>query len=135
MSFFDNFSRKVGKVASDAAVKSRELADIARFSVSIADERAAIRIQYRDLGECYYKQLRQHDLTELQPYCAAIDQANNHIQELEHKIRLVKGIQSCPACGAESDRKARFCAACGAVLPQEPDQAIPEPDETAASEN
>lgn len=119
MSFFDNFGKKVGKVASDAAVKSRELADTARYSVSIADERAVIRGRYRDLGECYYKKYRQADIPELQTFCGQIDKADERIKELEQKIRSIKGIQVCSACLAESDRKARFCAACGAPLSHE----------------
>lgn len=131
MSFFDNFGKKVGKVANDAAVKSRELADIARFSVSIADERAAIRGHYLNLGESYYKNYRQADIPDLQTVCSQIDTANERIKGLEQKIRSIKGIQVCPVCMAESDRKARFCAACSAPLAhEETSSETPAPIET-----
>jgi hypothetical protein len=119
MAIFDNFGKKVSKVATDAATKSRELADTARFSVGISDERASIRMIYRDIGEKYYRDLRALNLEDLRSYCEKIDVAAGKISDLEGRIRRIKGIRLCAACGDESDRKARFCAACGQAFPVE----------------
>lgn len=131
MAIFDNFGKKVGKVANDAAAKSRELAEVARYSVAISDERAAIRLLYREIGEKYYRDLRTTNLDELKPICEKIDVCAGKISELEAKVRRIKGIRVCPACGETSERKARFCAACGKPLPVEestetPGEARPE---------
>lgn len=119
MAIFDNFGKKVGKVANDAAAKSRELAEVARYSVAISDERAAIRLLYREIGEKYYRDLRATNLEDLKPICEKIDVSAGKITELETRIRRIKGIRVCPACGETSERKARFCAACGQPLPVE----------------
>jgi hypothetical protein len=133
MAIFDNFGKKVGKVANDAAAKSRELAEIARYSVAISDERATMRMLYRDLGEKYYTEYRSPGLDDLKPFCMKIDTAVARINELEGKIRKIKGIRVCEACGEECDRKARFCAACGKPLPKEESADPAGPAENGAS--
>lgn len=117
MAIFDNFSKKVGKVANDAAAKSRELAEIARHSVAISDERATVRLVYREIGELYYREHRQGAPDDLKPFCDKIDLSMKRISELEAKVRQIKGIRTCTACGETSDRKAKFCPACGQLLP------------------
>ncbi|HAL73807.1 MAG TPA: hypothetical protein DCM45_01790 [Clostridiales bacterium] len=113
MAIFDNFGKKVGKVANDAAAKSRELAEIARHNVEISEERSTIRMLYRDIGELYYREHRQDAPEDLKPFCDKIDVAAGRIHDLEAKIQQIKGVRICKSCGETSDRRARFCSACG----------------------
>ena len=119
MAIFDNFGKKVGKVANDAAAKSRELAEIARHSMAISDERANVRLLYRDIGEMYYREHRQDCPDNLKSFCEKIDLSLTRIQELENKIKHIKGVRLCAACGETCDRRAKFCPACGQLLPDE----------------
>ena len=134
MAIFDNFGKKVGKVANDAAAKSRELAEVARHSVAISDERANIRLLYRDIGELYYREHRSDSPDDLKPFCDKIELAMARIQDLEAKVRHIKGIRTCAACGEICDRKAKFCPACGQPLPTE-DTTAEDVESTIVKEN
>lgn len=129
MAIFENFGKKVGKVANDAAAKSRELAEIARTSVAISDERATIRMLHREIGDKYYRELRQADLEPLRPLCDKIDISQDKIRELETRLRRIKGVRVCDSCGEDSDRKAKFCPACGKPLPETEEAVRAQPEE------
>jgi chaperonin cofactor prefoldin len=132
MAIFDNFSKKVGKVANDAAAKSRELAEIARHSVAISEERATVRMLYRDIGELFYREHRQEAAEDLKSFCDKIDVAAAKIHDLESKVRQIKGVRICTSCGETSDRRARFCPACGQAFPvEEPVSPVEKPDHPA----
>lgn len=130
MAVFENFGKKVGKVANDAAAKSRELAEIARTSVSISDERSTIRMLYRDIGEKYYRELRDTDLEPLRVLCDKIDVSNERIRELDAKLNQIKGTRVCTTCGEAIDKRARFCPACGQPAPTDVGEAASQQAET-----
>lgn len=129
MAIFENFGKKVGKVANDAAIKSKKLADIARTSVAMNDERSAIRNLYRDIGEKYYRDLRDTDMEDLQPLCEKVDEAQARLLELGKKLNQVMGVRICEACGDTIDKRSHFCPACGNPMPAETGESPPQSDE------
>ena len=98
MNNFDakNIANKLGETIS---VKGKEVTDKAKDLVEIANLKSQIKTNedvmkrsYTEIGRLYYELHGMEPDTDYEEQCRAIANAQNMINDLEEKIREIKGI-------------------------------------------
>lgn len=134
MAFFDDLSKKLSQVGQSAVQKTKEVADIAKYTASIAEEERNITKLYAQIGQAYV-QLHAEDAPEdMKELIQQIWAAQEKIQENRAQLRQLKGVELCPNCEAEVDKDALFCGKCGAKMPEPPAPVVVEPEEAPVEE-
>ena len=118
MAFFDNLGKKIGDTASAAVAKSKEIAETTKLNMAISSEEDAIRKNYTSIGEIYFHQISAGDLnpSECEQFIANIHASREKIEGLRRKLSEVKPTISCPGCGKELAKTAKFCDGCGTKI-------------------
>ena len=122
MDFFKDIGKKAQAVASVAADKAKDAAELAKINMSIAGEQREIDKSYRAIGEWYVSEFSGEIPPAVKDLVDAVDAAKAKIAELEAskpvKEETAEAAQpaskTCPICGATSDSK--FCPQCGAPM-------------------
>ena len=134
MAFFDDLSKKLSQVGQSAVRKTKEVADIAKYTASIAEEERNITKLYAQIGQAYV-QLHTEDAPEdMKELIQQIWNAQEKIQEYRAQLRQLKGVELCPNCEAEVDKDAQFCGKCGTKMPEPPAPVVVEPEEAPVEE-
>ena len=120
MAFFDQLGQKLTQTSQDAVKKTKDMAEVVRLNSAIADEGKKIEAAYREIGRLYFEHLSDSGDPILQPSIAEIKRALAAIQEMKDTISGLKGVRSCPSCGAELPIDAVFCTSCGVKMPEPP---------------
>ena len=98
MNNFDakNIANKLGETIS---VKGKEVTDKAKDLVEIANLKSRIKTNedvmkrnYTEIGRLYYELHGMEPEADYEEQCRAIENAQNSINDLEEKIREIKGI-------------------------------------------
>lgn len=114
------FFEKIGKTLSDAgqnvAQQTKNIADITQLNNAIAEREKQIENLYRSLGESYYEKHRNESSADDFEKIAEINALKNEIVLSQEKIKQIKGVTKCEACGADVPLDAAFCNACGAKV-------------------
>ena len=120
MAFFERFGKKVSKTGQGALKKTKSMAEKAKINAQIASENKAIRDNYSMLGRRYYELFGGAPDDDLAEFVAAIRDAMMNIDRYRAQIQKIKGVERCPACGADLSDGAVFCTACGTKLIEPP---------------
>ncbi len=69
-----------------------------------------------DIGALIYQKFARGEKVddELVAPCQEIAKVRQGIEDVQEKIRQLKGLKKCPACTAEIDEEQTFCSKCGA---------------------
>ena len=120
MAFFNDLTKKAKDMASVAADKAKDAAEIAKINMAIAGEQREIDKNYRAIGEWYMNEYEGEIPDGVRHLVEAVSASKAKIAELEaakEKEEVVEAApagKKCPICGAESDSK--FCPQCGAPM-------------------
>lgn len=125
MAFFEDIGKKVSQTSQDAIKKTKIMAETSKINSQISAEKKAISDNYMNLGEKYFELFCSNPDENLAGFVAAIRESQQKIADFEDQIRKLKGIESCPNCGAEINDGALFCTGCGTKI-----EAPPPPPET-----
>lgn len=113
---------RAGDVAADAAYgvgkKAGELLSVAKLNIRIMDQKAAVNVAMREIGELLYA-THTGDPTDsevLQAKLEEIDALKAEIAALEEQVRKEKAARTCAACGGEIRAGDAFCRNCGGKL-------------------
>lgn len=82
----------------------------------IAEEEAKKEAAYTEIGKLYYI---KHSADCEEVFKAFVDElvaSSGKIAECNQRILNLKGISTCPKCGANVKKESMFCTACGALL-------------------
>lgn len=120
MAFFEDIGKKVSQTSQDAIKKTKALAETTKINGLISAEKRVIAENYGKIGEKYYELFSDSPEESLAVFIAAIKEANQQIEEYEDQIKKLKGIDSCPNCGAPAKEGALFCTSCGTKLETPP---------------
>lgn len=136
MSFLKGLGKKITETGQGAAQQAKIFAEVTKLKSNIGDEEDKIDALYKEIGKAYYEAHRGVADDVFAAQCTAIDEAKVKIDELNQQIRDTKGVQVCPACGAEIEKNSGFCSACGAavVVAAPAEEAAPAPVEAAPVE-
>ncbi|MCM3749177.1 zinc ribbon domain-containing protein [Paenibacillus pasadenensis] len=119
MSIFD----KMKQGAAEAAKAAQQTVESARLKSQIALRQRDISRYKKEIGEAVFTAYRKDNIAGAQDaafrLCQQIVAAEGQIAQLEQRIRAVKSLKTCSACGREADYEARYCPDCGEGFPEE----------------
>lgn len=119
MAFFDNIGRKVSEAGQKMIQKTGEMSDTSRLNAQIGDEEKKMNAAYLQIGKLYASLHRNDPEPEFAPFVQSVTSSEDTIRVCREQIQRIKGVRSCPKCGAEVSAASAFCALCGAPMPME----------------
>ena len=127
MAFLDQISKNLAGYGKEAAKKAKDTAEIFQLKAEIRGEKQKINELYAAIGAVYFKNHRDESEDEYKMFFPEIENAMEHIAELEEKLKQLDNTEKCPCCNALVRKGDAFCSKCGAALHQE--------EETAEKDN
>ena len=134
MGLLDGIGKKIAQSGQDTVKKAKSFADATRINGQIAEEQRAVSAFYSQIGEKYYTLYKDAPADEFSQTCDRITAGLMRIAELQTEVQRLKNTRLCPKCGAVSAANVQFCASCGAELPKQEVQEVPEANYTEATE-
>lgn len=116
MAFFDDLGKKISKAGQSAIDKGRELADVTKIKLAIADEEKKLDEAYKSIGKLFVEKIGERAEGEFSELVSQAKAYGVKIEELRQQIKDIKGIAVCPKCNAEIQADALFCNVCGAKV-------------------
>lgn len=116
MAFLDKLSKTITNTGKDVAKKTKDLTETAKINSQISSEQKKIEDVKAKIGNIYYSQYKYVLLENLIPLCNELDEAYEKIELYKAQIIEIKGIVSCPNCGAELTDESSFCSKCGTKI-------------------
>ena len=92
MDFFEKLGDTITTKGKEVSGKAKDLAEVASLKNQIHTCEDVIRKNYIEIGKLYYEKYGQEHEAEFDEFCRAINNAKTGIEDLEEKIRQVKGI-------------------------------------------
>jgi protein-arginine kinase activator protein McsA len=125
---------KFTKFASGTKKQAQVLVETSKLNSAIHKEEAAIQAAYSQIGKSYFDTYRDDaDIpANFREMLDGILGRMNEIENLKAKITQIKGLKTCPACGAEAESETLFCSKCGHRFEEEA-PALPPPATAALS--
>lgn len=119
MAMFGNISRRATVATAKAVQKAQDISEITRLSSLINEEERQVNTAYIEIGKMFVEQFAEDAGNSVfGEKIAAINAANERIVKYRRQILDLKGVASCPSCGAEVPRNSAFCSSCGSALPK-----------------
>ena len=125
MGFFDNLGSTISEKSKVVADKAKEVADVTKLKMQISTEESKIKEAYLEIGKLFCQKEAGEVPEEFIPYVQIVGDAKAQIENLKAQINDVKGVKTCPGCGADVPLEASFCSACGSKVdtPVKPESA------------
>lgn len=125
MAFLDDLGKSFSGMGQSVAKQTKTLANTAQYNTSIADKKRQLTKLYAELGEICYRNYREMLGADEEELLGRIRAQQAELEELEERLREVKGVIKCPACGADVASSAAFCTSCGTRILRENASAEP----------
>lgn len=90
MAFFNDLGKKITTVAGDAAVKAKDVAEIAKLKTEIASEQKKVQQGFAELGRLHFEEVKDIAVGQERDICAGIKASQAAIAEIEAKIESVR---------------------------------------------
>ena len=117
MAFFDDIGKAFTNAGQGAFQKTKEMADIAKFSSMLTEEEKKLNNVYFQIGKAYV-QAHPEDYEEaFSVYFQSCNDIKKNIEDIRARIQQLKNVAECPGCGAEISADAVFCSVCGYHMP------------------
>ncbi|MBQ9990983.1 MAG: zinc ribbon domain-containing protein [Lachnospiraceae bacterium] len=115
MSFFENISETLTSKGKEAAEAAKKVAEVANLKGQINGIKTEIKKNYMKIGEAYYEAYKDSDVVcEFEENVQSIRDAKRAVEELEKKIRDIRGDIKCPQCESLIPSDCAYCPRCGA---------------------
>ncbi len=113
-----SWKENMSRLAQNAMMKSKEMAETTRLNVELSNTEQKIREIYCQLGE-YLMQHREllpmADET-VQSLHASLLESQEKLEKVKQTLLDIKNTNICPGCGAEVSRSSKFCDRCGTAI-------------------
>lgn len=116
MGFLDNISKTISDVGQSTIQKGKDIADVAKYNSLINEEEKRITGIYEQIGKRYVEEFGETPAEAFTEHMDALKTSKDKIADYQQKLKDLKGISICPACGAEVPNGSLFCAACGTKM-------------------
>ena len=116
MDFFEQLGKRLSDAGQNVAQQTQNFTEINRLNGLIAEKGRRVSQLYTDMGRRYYE---AHKADPAADYPELIGEINNLFAEIAQsrdRINQIKGIPTCPKCGAVLAPNASFCGACGTPM-------------------
>lgn len=118
MAIWDDIAKKAAALSDKAVKQARDLSEVAKLKMQIAEAEKAADDAYAKLGRLYAAAHGSDCEAAFASEMAAAVNAEQTIKTLRSQLRDAKGVTVCEKCGAEVAKGAAFCSACGAEIPK-----------------
>ena len=116
MAFFDEMDRKLSQFGQSVSNKSREVSEGMRLSSAIKAEEEKQNNLYREVGKYYFENCAANAEGQLKVLCDQIVASMELTSQYKQQQNVLKGMVSCPNCGAQIPANSGFCNACGSKI-------------------
>ena len=116
MAFFDEMDRKLSQFGQSVSNKSREVSEGMRLSSAIKAEEEKQNNLYREVGKYYFENCAANAEGQLKVLCDQIVASMELTSQYKQQQNVLKGMVSCPNCGAQISANSGFCNVCGAKI-------------------
>ena len=118
MAIWDDIAKKAAALSDKAVKQARDLSEVAKLKLQIAEAEKAVEDSYTQLGRLYAAAHRSDYEEGFASVMAAVTNAEQTVKTLRQQLQDVKGVTVCEKCGAEVAKDAAFCSTCGAEIPK-----------------
>ena len=118
MAIWDDITKKAAAISEKAVKQAKDLSEVAKLKLQIAEAEKAADDAYAKLGRLYAAAHGSDCEEAFASEMAAAVNAEQTIQTLKGQLHDAKGVAVCEKCGAEVAKNAAFCSACGAEMPK-----------------
>ena len=118
MAIWDDIAKKAAALSDKAVKQARDLSEVAKLKLQIAEAEKAVEDSYTQLGRLYAAAHRSDYEEGFASVIAAVTNAEQTVKTLHQQLQDAKGVTVCEKCGAEVAKDAAFCSACGAEIPK-----------------
>ena len=118
MALWDDIAKKAAALSDKAVKQARDLSEVAKLKLQIAEAEKAVEDSYTQLGRLYAAAHRSDYEEGFASVMAAVTNAEQTVKTLHQQLQDAKGVTVCEKCGAEVAKDAAFCSACGAEIPK-----------------
>lgn len=127
---FENLNEKITKTGKAVEGKTKKIAESAKLSYKVSEEKRALEQLFTALGKACYKAESENSESVYADSCAEINEKITKIEEMKAQIRAVKGLVVCDNCGAEVSIENDYCGKCGSKLnkPAPVEEPVEEPE-------
>lgn len=135
MAFLGKIKETVTDTSKMVAQKAKDVAEVTKLNSQISTEEAKIKEAYLAIGKRYFEENMGEVSDAYINDFTIINEAKARISELQEQIKTIKGVFSCPNCGAEVTTESSFCSTCGTKIEapiQKEEEPIVEPKEEAS---
>jgi RNA polymerase subunit RPABC4/transcription elongation factor Spt4 len=116
MAFFDEMDRKLSQFGQSVSNKSREVSEGMRLSSAIKAEEEKQNNLYREVGKYYFENCAVNAEGQLKVLCDQIVASMELTSQYKQQQNVLKGMVSCPNCGAQISANSGFCNVCGSKI-------------------
>ena len=116
MAFFDEMDRKLSQFGQSVSNKSREVSEGLRLSSAIKAEEEKQNNLYREVGKYYFENCAANAEGQLKVLCDQIVASMELTSQYKQQQNVLKGMVSCPNCGAQISANSGFCNVCGSKI-------------------
>ena len=116
MAFFDDLGKKISKTGQDAVKKTKDMAEIMKLNGMVSDEERNINNCITEIGNLYLEKYADKNEEGFAEIIARIEEAKGKIAGYKGQIVTIKGVTTCPVCGAEVATDVAFCGGCGQAI-------------------
>lgn len=109
---------QINKFGKEMYAKTKDAGEIVKLNAMITEQNSQIDKLYQSLGrEVYQDEDFREVIVKVYPdLSASIATCLDRIQEHQARIKEIRGVERCPACGTENPSDAGFCSGCGNCL-------------------
>lgn len=133
MAFLEKIRETVTDTSKMVAQKAKDVAEVTKLNSQISTEETKIKEAYLAIGKRYFEENIGEVSDAYINDFTIVNEAKARVLELQEQIKTIKGIFSCPSCGAEVTTDSSFCSSCGTKIeaPIRKEESIVEPKEEA----
>ncbi|MBQ9097691.1 MAG: zinc ribbon domain-containing protein [Clostridia bacterium] len=119
MDFITTVKEKAEEIAVSTVKASNAVVETVKSNFAIAEKEQAISKILKELGELMYdayKNGEEPDAETVAEKCVQLDESYKIIEDLKAKIKEIKNVKTCAACGRNIKAEHKFCPNCGEEL-------------------
>lgn len=118
---FEELGKKLMRLGQDTKSGVQKMSESYQLNTKLTDEKKRLEQLFRVIGETVYNENKETPLKGLEEEFETVEAIQKNIAEYTEERNKVKGILYCEECGREAAKGEKFCAGCGAKLPERGD--------------